>query len=278
LAVGREIIGVVLIALTASTIVTMFIIGERSEQLVEVLENKHPMEIRHDQSNTFSLAIIARKPIEFVDIEVSSLHSLDISEMDIEMTKKGRDAMIALPEVSTLINLSQSLGIEPEEYAMEIVRNKTTHDMYVFDFTDVLAHIDESVVAGYSLYGTTTLFAGLFNETGMAYLYTGFRDFFAKRNSTITELSITYNDEKDVYKRLKELSPQELQEGVPDLLDAPPLGRVAFSEIAKDDTMRLAFSVDRSSIPVEYLDGIELIEILANGDTEKRIANHFLST
>lgn len=281
--VRREFIGIVLIALTASTIVTLMLIGEVSEDRVEVLENKHPKGLGHDSRNTFSLALIAREPLTSVVIEVSALRELDTTTMEVEMGQFGREAMMELEPISTMMEMCNQIGVEPEEFEMEdVVRNKTTQDLYVFDFTDALADINGNVVSGYDDWGLTTVYAGFFNESGMSYLYGGVSDFFFMRNSTITELSVEFNDDKKVYKRLKELSPSEIASGVPDMLDAPPLGMVEFRDLEKDDTMRLAFSIDRSSVPNQdinefrLLDGFELIEISCNGEIERRITNYYL--
>ncbi len=281
--VRREFIGIVLIALTASTVVTLMLIGEVSEDRVEVLENKHPKGLSHDSRNTFSLALIAREPLTSVVIEVSALRKLDTRTMDLEMGQFGREAMMELEPISTMMEMCNQIGVEPEEFEMEdVVRNKTTQDLYIFDFTDALANVDGSIVSGYDDWGLTTVYAGFFNESGMSHLYGGVNDFFFMRNSTITELSVEYNDDKEVYKRLKELSPSEIASGVPDMLDAPPLGMVEFRDLEKDDTMRLAFSIDRSSVPnqdineFKLLDGFELIEISCNGEIERRITNYYL--
>lgn len=275
LALRRDMIGVVLVALTASTIFMLFIVGERAENMLEILENRYPAEIRHDQRNTFSVALIARKTVKYLDIEVNSLHRVGTDEMEIEMGKFGRDAMLSLDAVSSLSEMAKTAGLEPVEYEMKVVRNKTTHDMYVLDFAGTLSYMDEDILAGYFSPGITTIYAGLFNESGLAYLYTGFKDFFPIRNNTITELSVTYNDDKKIYKRIKELSPSEIQSGVPTLPDAPRLGTLKFSDLVKDDTVRLAFSVDRSTVP--YSDGIELVRVFSNGILEDEMANWYLT-
>jgi len=274
LAPRRDILGVALIALTASTVLTTFIIGERAENMVELLENTFPAVVSHDQRNTFSLALIARKPTGVLEIEISSLNRVDTENIDIEMGIFGRDAMMSLDSIKSLIHMSEAAGVEPVEYEMDVEWNRTPHDLYVMDFTDVLVPVlDDELLAGYAVTGVSTIYAGVFNETGLALLFSGFRDFFPLRNVTITEMSISFNDEKETFKRIKELSPAEIASGVPTLLDAPPLGRLQYEDLEKDDTIRLAFSVDRSTVP--YLENLELVRIFADVELEEQLANFF---
>ncbi len=279
---SRELVGVVLIALTASTIVTLFLVGERSRDYLEVLENTFPVQIRHDLRNTFSVAAIARRPVKYVQITVASLSRLDVKELGISTDRSGRDGMLSLGFISDLYGMARSLGVEPVEYEMrDVDRNKTRYLMYVLDFTDVLLPLVEpSVLGGYWGAGLTTIYAGLFNKTGLQDLYAGSRDFFSSRNSTITELSVVLNDQKQVYKRVKELSPQDRAMGVAPMLDAPGLGQAGFSDLRRDDTFRLSFSIDRATVPgydsiykVYRQDRLQLVAISANGEVQHRMAN-----
>ena len=274
----RDILGIVMIALTASTIFTFFIAVERADRPIEVLEDAFPPQIRHDLRNTFSLGVIARRPLSFMDVEVSFLCRL----YGHNSSTKGRDGMMEAHEISTMDILARGLGMEPIEYQIEgFKRGLETYDVYVIDYTDILRPVaDDAVLGGYSSYGLTTIFAGLSNETGLMFIYAGTRDFFPRRNATITELSISLNDEKEVFKRMKELSPAEIASGVPTVLDAPDLGSVRMTDLMKDDTLRLAFSVDRSTVGGDdtYLkvyrnDMIEIVQVWADGQVEDTLLN-----
>lgn len=271
----REIIGVVLIALTASTMVTLFIVGERANRDLEILENRFPSSIRQDQRNTFSLGLIARRPIEDLRVQVGSLHLVPPESYEVEMGRFGREGMLSLEPIRTLTQMSEWLGIDPVELEMKVIRNRTKQEMYLFDFTGLLPYVNDSVLGGYFAGGITSIYAGVFNESGLAYLYAGSEDFFAHRNGTITELSISLNDEKRTYRRIKELSPEEIKSGVPTVVDAPPLGTVEFKGLSKDDTIRIAFSVDRSSLPGGYGDGFEWVRVFVNGIPQADLANFF---
>jgi hypothetical protein len=199
---------------------------------------------------------------------------MNTENFDIEMGKFGREGMLSLDFISSIMDMAVKAGSDPIEYEMEVEWNRTPHDLYVMDFTDVLVPVlDDSLLAGYSVTGVSTIYAGVFNETGLALVFSGFKDYFPKRNVTITEMSINFNDEKDTFKRIKELSPSEIASGVPTLLDAPPLGMLSFEDLEKDDTIRLAFSVDRSTVP--YHENLELIRIFTDTDVENQLANFF---
>ena len=282
LARSREVIGVVLVALTASTVFTLFLVGERSKEYLEILENTFPAQMRHDLRNTFSIAAILRRPVKYADIEIGSLSRLDLRELSIATDKSGREGMLSLGFISDLFDMSGSLGVEPVEYGMEDVDwNRSRYSMYVMDFTDALLPLVQArTLGGYSGGGLTTIYAGLFNESGLAHLYAGSRDFFSSRNSTITELTVSLNDGKQAYKRVKELSAEDVAAGVAPMLDAPGLGTVSFSDLGRDDTIRLSFSIDRATVPA-YDDvykiwrhhKLELAVIKVNGEVQDRMAN-----
>lgn len=269
-------------ALTVSTVLTMFIARERAERSIEILENRYPAVVGHDQTNTFSLGLIARKKISLLQLEVTSLHLVDLSDMEIDAGSFGKDGMTSIDQVSTLFALAESaqsagVGRAPVEFEMkQVKRNKTSYEVYIIDFTAcLLPLIDEAVLGGYSAPGVTTVYAGVFNETGLAYLYVGFRDYFPARNNTITELTVALNDEEDAYTAVKELSSLEIEGGALTLLDAPGLGTLNFHDLVKDDTVRLSFSVDRSA--ASYEDNLQIVRIFVDGEAEKEIANFFLT-
>jgi hypothetical protein len=274
----REALGIVMIALTASTVFTFFIAVERADRPVELLENSFPAQIRHDLRNTFSLGVIARKPLSILEVEIASLSRL----YGHNSSTKGRDGMMEVHQIAIMDAVARATAMEPDEYEVRgFKRGLETYDVYVIDYTEILKPLaDEAILGGYTGWGLTTVFAGLTNETGLMFVYAGSRDFFPRRNLTITELSISLNDEKEVYKRMKELSPSELASGVPNLLDAPPLGTVTMTDLSKDDTVRLAFSVDRSTVAGadDYLkvarnDKIELVRVRADGQVEETLLN-----
>jgi len=275
------VVGVALVALTASTVFTLFLVGERPKEYLDVLENTFPVQMRHDLRNTFSVAAIVRRPVRYAEIEISSLTRLDLKELSIGTDKSGRDGMLSLGFISDLCDLAGSLGMEPVEYEMDVDRNRTRYSMYVMDFTDVLLPLVEArTLGGYLGGGLTTIYAGLFNESGLAHLYTGSRDFFSSRNSTITELTVSLNDKKQVFKRIKELSSEDVAAGVAPMLDAPALGTVSFSDLGRDDTVRLSYSIDRATVPaydeiykVWRHHRLELVTIKANGEVQNRMAD-----
>jgi hypothetical protein len=48
---------------------------------------------------------------------------------------------------------------------------------------------------------------------------------------------------------------------------------LSFENLEKDDTIRLAFSVDKSTAP--YRENLELIRIFADTEVENQLANFF---
>jgi len=272
--VRRETIGITLIALTASSVLTAFIAGERASEMVEIVENSYPSEIRENQWNTFSMVVVARRPLEYLDLEYSCLHEVRLFGPEATAGRSGREAMMALGPVSDLVMMAAALGMEPVESATEVMVNTSKHDAYVIDFSDLLrASLDDPVSGDYLGYGINTVYAAIFDDTGVVLLYAGIKDFFHGRNVTITEMSLSLNDDKHTFKRASDLAPSERAAGAPTLLDAPAIGTVRFTELRKDDTVRLVFSLDSSGAGhARYL---QIIRLFANGQLEEEIANYF---
>ncbi len=273
MAIRREAVGVALLTLTASTIFTLFIIGEKAVRMVEVVENVYPDEIRTDQWNVFSVSVIARKPVKYLEIEFRSLHVIGIGDVGPEAGRFGLEGLLSLGHFSDLLRMAQSIGMDPVEFEMEVELNGRKHDIYVIDFTEGLQPLVEAAVLGdYSGSGVTaTVYAAIYNETGLVRLYAGTKDYFPRRNMTINELTIGLNDEKSSYKRAKDLSSSQISAQVPTLVDAPEFGSIRFSDLKKDDIVRVAFSVDASASP--YSNNLQIIRIAADCRVEEEIAN-----
>ncbi len=272
MAIGRETIGIVLVALTASSVVTAFIAGERPSRVVEVVENSFPSEIRDSQWNTFSLVVVARRPLERLDLQYSCLHQAQVFASNITQGRPEREAMAALSPVSDLLIMARGLGMQPVQSVVQVVANKSRRDAYVIDFSAMLRpSMDDPVLGDYFGSGANTIYAGILDDSGQLVLYAGVRDFFHARNVTIMEMSLSLNDEKSVFKRARDLSPSERAAKAPDMVDAPAVGTVSFSGLKKDDTVRLVFSLDSSA--AGYGSYVQIIRIFADGKLEEEITN-----
>lgn len=270
--IGRETVGITLIALTASTVLTAFIAGERASEMVEIVENSYPSEIRENQWNTFSMVVVARRALEYLDLEYSCLHEIRLFGPESTAGRSGMEAMAALSPVSDLLMMARALGRDPVEFMAEVVVNKSKHDAYVIDFSSILrASMDDPVYGDYFGYGANTIYAGILDDAGQLLLYTGVKDFFHGRNVTITEMSLSLNDDKLIFKRGRDLSPSERADATPTLLDAPAVGTLRSTGLIKDDTVRLVFSLDSSAAGhARYL---QIIRLFANGQLQEEIAN-----
>jgi len=269
----RETIGITLVALTVSSVLTAFIAGEKPSDVVELVENSYPTEIREDQWNSFSIVVVARRPLEYLDLEFSCLHEVRLFGPETTAGKSEREALLSLSPVSYFVAMAQALGVEPVEFAAEVMVNKTKHDAYVIDFSDLLrASMDDPVFGDYFGHGAHTIYAGIFDDTGVILLYAGIKDFFHGRNITITEMSLSLNDDKRTFKRARDMSPSDRAAGAPTLLDAPAVGTLRFTELRNDDTVRLAFSLDSSA--AGHSRYLQIVRLFANGQLEEDIANY----
>jgi hypothetical protein len=292
LSLGREAVGVALSAVTASTVFTLILVGEKADRAVEVLETSFPTELKYDQRNTFALSIIARRPVQQLEIQLAWFFRYGPAKIGVEVEKKGRDGMLSVPTVLRLYAMAEEAGLGPVEYEIgEVERNGTQYSVYIMDFTDLLILIanNPAELGGYSgsrTYntpsGVTSVFAGLFDHDGLAYLYGGVRDFYYGRNITIAEMVLTYNGQEEVYRRIGDLSPSQIASGIPTLLDAPGMGTLRYSHVERDDSVRLAFFVDKALVGwsdpqtgIDFGDKMWMVRIMADGEAQEDLAGFY---
>ena len=72
--VDKSLVGVIGIAIVLSTMITLFIIGERAQEDVTVLRNEFPARLSTmEQKYAFVLSMIARKPLTEVSVQYNVL-------------------------------------------------------------------------------------------------------------------------------------------------------------------------------------------------------------
>ena len=288
----RTLLGVILIALILSTLVTIFIVGEKSGPY-SIVKNDHPQRavLTHGRRYSFGLTLMAREPVASLRISYFCL----VNRTDLIEGIRGQatpdDVFQRISGTRSYLDMSKGGLLAPETHTLEIeipVRNgekieKKKFDLYLFDFSKLVwqavpqetMHSLDRPLIGFSgtqhLWDYYNIFAALFDEGGdLTYFYQGVADFFCNKVIAIEELIIQRNEDKSIYHGVtKEGEPQD---EVISVLDAPDMGIVCYENIWRNDRITVFYSLDSSWVPSNQ-GIIQIIKIDVDEGSPEYIAN-----
>ncbi len=275
--VDRSLVGVIGIAIVLSTIITLFIIGERAKEDVTVLRNEFPNRLTTmEQKYAFVLSMIARKPLEDVTVKYNILSRVpkeNLQYINPNQTTGSTplETVMNIAKIKALMDMSKRLGVKVDMWNGTVDwknASKTYHfDMYMYDFTDVL----RATAPNYTILGLTTTFAVWLNQTNgsIFYYFQGVPDFFYNRNRTITDLSITHNTQAQQYRAVSEI---EVAGEYQQIMKAPLYGTVSFKNVEKDDRLFIIYSLKGTTIP-GHSGMLQVVRIYRNGELQTVEAN-----
>ena len=276
--VDRSLVGVIAIAIVLSTIITLFIIGERAKEDVTVLRNEFPTRLTTmEQKYAFVLSMIARKPLEDVTVKYNILSR--VSREDLQYINPNRttgdnaqETIMNIAKIKSLMDMSKMLGVKPDEWNGTVEwknASKTYHfDMYFYDFTNVL----RATAPNNTILGLTTTYTVWLNQTNgsIFFYFQGVPDFFYNRNRTITDLTITHNTKSQQYRAVSEI---EVAGEYQQIMKAPLYGTVSFENVEKDDRLFIIYSLKGTTIP-GHKGMLQMIRIYRNGELQTVEANY----
>jgi hypothetical protein len=268
--VDKSLVGVIGIAIVLSTMITMFIIGERAQEDVTVLRNEFPARLSTmEQKYAFVLSMIARKPLTEVSVQYNVLSRIGLRNTTTESTDE-ETIRANLPKIDTLLQEAEKLGVTPDIWTGKANWKNVTEtlefDMYLYDFTDMVKATTPNFTA---LDVRTTYAVWLWENGTIFYYFEGVSDFFYNRNRTIVDLTITHNDESDYYRAVSEI---EVEGKYEQIMKAPLLGRVTFTDVEKDDRLFVIYSLKGTTIP-GHSGMLQVVRVYRDGELETIEAN-----
>ena len=252
--VDRRLVGIMAIALIFSTILTLFLVGEKPKEWVMVTRNIFPAELKETEHNPdFLLSMVVRRPMASFVVEYSVLTRIEVSD------PHWTEAVVQMAS-----GLDGAVSWEGEiEWVNETDRRKLK--LHLIDVTDVLA----SQLPANEVTGADTLFAVLTDpRTGEVQdLLAGVSDFFYEREEKMVEMSISHNENSTSF-----AGPDADREDASPISEAPLLGRIDFGSVERDDQLVVVHSLKGRSIP-GHPGMMQIIRMVGDGKLREMITN-----
>lgn len=275
--IDRRLLGVIGIAFVLSSVITLFIIGERAKEDVTIMRNMFPPELTEAEEDfDYVLSMIARKDMEDVTVRYSILtrvYNEDLEYVDPEKRAGStpRETMGNLRKMEALYGMVEALNVTIDTWNGTVIwrdgTEKREFDMYMYDFTDLArATRSDSVVLE-----TPTIFGVWMDrdDGSVFYFFEGISDYFYDREKTMVNLKITQGDRYTYYSGAGDVEGA----GELNIMESPMFGKVVFDGVEKDDRLLIMFSVEGRSIP-GHPGMLQVIRIYRNEELETVKANY----
>ncbi|MBU7004899.1 MAG: hypothetical protein HXS50_04985 [Theionarchaea archaeon] len=246
----REIIGILLIAVVASTVVTYHIQGA-SEQAIEVLEEKIPERVPAGEKTTheLSFSLVLRRSVESLIMDFDCLFNATAREG--EPTKDVEDA------VQLITGLFEAMNAPYTEEEIEVEGGTGT----LYDFSDGFS----AVAPNLSVISSTTIYS-IIEIEGRKQAFRGVSDFFSNRNFSLDSITLSKNEVPETY--LTQQAGEAQAQGKPAIMKAPLLGRKEYKANEEDD--RISARLVVNSIGVPGHNGImEVLRLTVDGENQR---------
>ncbi len=251
----RAIVGILLIAVVASTMVTYFM-QAASEAPLEVLSREVPADMPFADKTTreFSFGLVLRRPVSSLIIDIDSLHNAT--------SKTGDPTADIRYAVELCTRLCRDVGAP---FAQQEINVDGGSGM-IYDFSDSFSKLAPRA----SLLSATTVFS-LATIGGEEQAFRGVSDYFPNRNRSLASLTLAKNEVPETYLTMEAGEAQS--QGKPTIMEAPDLGRKEFVWNEEDDRFQLRIMVNSIGVPPH--DGmLQILRVYA--DTELEIAEGYV--
>jgi hypothetical protein len=226
----REILGIILIAVVASTVVTYHLQGV-SESPFEILEEKIPERIASGQETTheISASLVLRRDVESLVLDFDNLANA---------TRRQGGAGGVEEAIEVLVKMLDSVGGTYEKVTIEVEGGEGE----LYDFSAPFSRLAPKLAT----LSATTVYSVVEIE-GRRTVYRGVSDFQRNRNHSIASISISKNEVPETY--LTEQAGEAAAQGKPSVMEAPILGRKEYSSLKEDDRLSIRLVVNSIGVP-----------------------------
>ncbi len=243
--VERRLIGVLIMSLIVGSLISLYLIRERIETPLSVIDESFPMKALAGTSeldrDKYSVAFVSREDLKRVDVRFAYL-----IQVEPDLTEGSGSAEVSQPEkagekigqVSSKIDAMRRSGYEPDVTTQDVVVGGEKQTLVIYDFGSKLNPILPASGSSYF----TTVYAVLINKSKkIDGLFEGVSDFFYMREISLKEMEITRNENKTTYLAVE--SEEVLRPGVRPAEAAPEQGRVVFTDVRRNDRVSIVYRV-----------------------------------
>jgi hypothetical protein len=250
--VDKRLIGILAVAFILSSGAVSFIIGERVDEPIEILNDEWniPRNSRGDLElptiegrYTYSFGLVVRKPIRRLELLFATVQNSSF-EMMPNMSTGGppTDLFYGIDEVgkmtSVIEDYASSSGARLEKLGFHLDTPAGEYEGLVVDLTDPIRPVAPDAAQS----SLPTVHTALLNSTGhVSQYYRGFPDFYLNRERALIDITIQHNQ------NVTKFSQRTTQQGTSLLMgDAPPTGRLVFDDLRKEDQVFVTIAIDSS--------------------------------
>jgi hypothetical protein len=246
----REIIGILLIAIIASTIVT-YHLQRASDTAVEMLEERIPERVPAGEKTTheISFSMVLRRSVESLIIDFDCLFNATSREG--EPTKSVEDTIQIITDLFADINAP----VRVEEIEVDGGTG------IIYDFSDAFSAFAPNL----SILGSTTIYS-IIERNGRQQAYRGVTDFFSNRNWSLDSITLSKNEVPETY--LTEQAGEAQAQGKPSVMDAPIMGRKEYQSNVEDDRLSIRLVVNSIGVP-GHGGVMEVLRLTVDGKPQK---------
>lgn len=270
----RELIGILLICLVASTVAVFIFFGEQAENRIEILKVDYPEsgEIRADKK--FGLNVMARKDVQSLKVQYSYLRYIpQIEVKELYQTEGFNESVrsdentleyLVIPEgtrefreaLPTDVGFLTQTGKEPLEYRKGLQIKETEVSIRFYDYSEMLRWVPPSSYP--DVFRATTQFAFVSIPEGNISVLKGCSDFYINREESLTEVEVGKDANSTAYynPEIREVPPNSNH-----VNEAPPFGTIEYGELKKGERAYLSFITRDLASP-----GIQVIRFWVNGE------------
>lgn len=270
----RELAGIMLICLVASTIGVMLFLGERAKSRIEILKVEYPKRFNPGEDRRFALNILARKDVESLVVRYSYLRLVSKFRIqDLYQTEGFNESVrsddeprrfLSIPEGSEGMReelptdvgyLTQYLEI-PFEYRKQMEIKKTEISLRLYDYCEMLRWAPKSAVP--DIYTTTTQFAVMSIPEGNISVMEGVADYYLNREDSLSDVEVGKEDNVTKY-----YNPEirEAPAGYRHVDEAPGFGTVDFGSLEEGQRAYLSFTTRDIATPA-----IQVVRFWVDGE------------
>lgn len=253
--IDRSLVGVILIAIVVSTLITGFIVGERGGYSIvkNVRPNWAPQ--RTGETYSFTLSIVANSNLGSIKVRHYCL--LNRTDRIINVSKSGSPGEIAgrIPEIEAYLGAIRNDQSLVDVSVHEVGIGEREYELHLYDFSRVVwSSVPEGIMKSTNrprsgigfLWDFYDTFAVLLDKEGeLSRFYQGVADFFLQKAISVRELSVEKNEEKEIYFG----ATVEEVEDESSMFNAPPRGVLIFENIKRNDVIGVLFQVDGGGVP-----------------------------
>lgn len=277
--ISREYLGIILVAVVFSTILTLFIIGERPEKLVEILKNDvPPLAYGSDQKFGYAFSLVFRRNFDEVKVKFSWFRSMPMLLTGNATGSTFEEILPRFRKIQMLDDFLSTFGAEPERIEQNFWPQAfPDNETLILDYSGALS-------AGMTdiSYLVHPIYMFVLKNGKITAYYEAIADYFPERewrefggtsvqpvrdprSSGSVEFGLDENRTKYVSLGEKRLNPE-----LHSVYELPPYGELTFENVRKDQRVTiltfvsgrtLGFGSQREMIRV-YLDGkLEMIQV-----------------